>query len=220
MIPPEQSADFVYAMERVLDVYKRPYTKRHPVLCLDESYKQLQSEKRLPITTENGTTLYDYEYKREGSNDIYVVCEPLAGKRFTFVEDNHNRFTWAKIVANIVQNHYPDAEMVTIVQDNLSAHKPSAMYEIFPAEQAHSLLSRIEFVNTPPHGSWLNMAEIEFSVMARQCLNQRIASKNELTAKLKTWEEKRNASQATINWQFTKEDARVKLRHLYPTISD
>lgn len=219
VIPPEQNANFVYRMEIVLDVYKRPYDPNHPVLCLDEMLKQLVSEKRNPIITENGTTLYDYEYKREGSCDIYVVCEPLAGKRYMYVEDNHNRLTWARIVADIITTQYEDAEKITIVQDNLSAHKPSAMYEIFSAEEAHKILSRIEFVHTPPHGSWLNMAEIEFSVLSRQCTNQRIASKEDLIQKVSKWQNLRNSWDSIIDWQFTSKDARIKLRHLYPTIS-
>lgn len=219
VIPPKQNANFVYRMEIVLDVYKRPHNPNHPVLCLDEMPKQLVSEKRNPIITESGTILYDYEYEREGACDIYVVCEPLVGKRYMFVEDNHNSLTWARIVAEVVENQYPDAEKVTIVQDNLSAHKPSAMYEIFPAEKAHEILSRIEFVYTPPHASWLNMAEIEFSVLSRQCTNQRIASKEDLIERVSEWQDLRNSVDSTIDWQFTTEDARIKLRHLYPTIS-
>ncbi len=206
-------------MERVLDVYKRPYDPKYPVLCLDETSKQLVSEKRERLRTENGTVLYDYEYCREGVRDIFMVCEPLAGKRFVSVEDCHNRLVWARVVAEIVQTHYSSAEKVTIVQDNLSAHKPAAMYEIFPPSQAHALLSRIEFVYTPPHGSWLNMAEIELSVLARQCTNQRIASEQILIKKVAAWAQQRNALDSTIDWQFTTDDARIKLKHLYPTIS-
>lgn len=205
-------------MEQVLDVYKRPYDPKRPVLCLDETSKQLVSEKREPLRTENGTVLYDYEYQREGVRDIYMVCEPLAGKRHVSVEACHNRLVWAEVVADVVQNHYADAEKVTIVQDNLSAHKPSAMYEIFPPEQAHSILERIEFVHTPPHGSWLNMAEIELSILARQCLNQRIPSEEALCAHVEAWQQRRNALDSKIDWQFTTEDARIKLKHLYPSL--
>jgi len=207
-------------MEQVLDVYKRPYTPKRPVLCLDETSKQLVSEKRDPIMTQNGTVLYDYEYQREGIRDIYMVCEPLAGKRFVSVEKRHNRLVWAKVVADIVQTHYGGAEKVTIVQDNLSAHKPSAMYELFPPEQAHAILERIEFVHTPPHGSWLNMAEIELSILARQCTNQRIASEQALFDHVIAWQQRRNALDSTIDWQFTTKDARIRLKHLYPTLPD
>ena len=218
VIPPEQNADFVCQMEQVLDVYKRPYDPTHPVICLDETAKQLVSEIRQPILTPDGVTLYDYEYKREGACDIYMVSEPLAGKRSVSVQDSHNRLVWASIVADIVENQYSDAERVTLIQDNLSAHKPYAMYELFAPERAKAILDKIEFVYTPKHGSWLNMAEIELSILSRQCTNQRIASKEELIAEIALWETQRNALEATIDWQFTTADARIKLKRLYPTI--
>ena len=218
VIPPEQNADFVCQMEQVLDVYKRAYDPNHPVICLDETAKQLVSEIRQPILTPDGVTLYDYEYKREGACDIYMVSEPLAGKRFVSVQDCHNRLVWASIVADVVENHYSHAEKITLIQDNLSAHKPYAMYELFEPEQAKAILDKIEFVDTPKHGSWLNMAEIELSVLARQCTNQRIASKAELIAEVALWETQRNALEATIDWQFTTADARIKLKRLYPSI--
>lgn len=218
VIPPEQNADFVCQMEQVLDVYKRAYDPNHPVICLDETAKQLVSEIRQPILTPDGVTLYDYEYKREGACDIYMVSEPLAGKRFVSVQDCHNRLVWASIVADVVENHYSHAEKITLIQDNLSAHKPYAMYELFEPEQAKAILDKIEFVYTPKHGSWLNMAEIELSVLARQCTNQRIASKAELIAEVALWETQRNALEATIDWQFTTADARIKLKRLYPSI--
>lgn len=218
MIPPEQNADFVCQMEKVLEVYKRPYDPNHPVICLDESPKQLVSEIRQPILMPNGVTLYDYEYKREGACDIYMVSEPLAGKRAVSVRDCHNRLVWAAIVADVVENQYPDAEKITLVQDNLSAHKPSAMYELFEPERAKAILDKIEFVYTPKHGSWLNMAEIELSVLYRQCTNQRFASKEKLAAEIALWETQRNSLEATIDWQFTTADARIKLKRLYPSI--
>lgn len=218
VIPPEQNADFVCQMEKVLDVYKRPYDPNQPVICLDESPKQLVSEIRQPILMPNGVTLYDYEYKREGACDIYMVSEPLGGKRSVSVQDCHNRLVWAAIVADVVENQYPDAEKITLVQDNLSAHKPSAMYELFEPERAKAILDKIEFVYTPKHGSWLNMAEIELSVLSRQCTNQRFASKEDLAAEISLWETQRNALEATIDWQFTTTDARIKLKRLYPTI--
>lgn len=165
-----------------MTVYKRPYNPNHPVICLDETAKQLVSEIRRPLLSPSGVTRYDYEYKREGACDIYMVSEPLAGKRFVSVEDCHNRLVWAKIVADIVENQYADAEKITLVQDNLSAHKPYAMYELFEPERAKTILDKIEFVYTPKHGSWLNMAEIELSVLSRQCTDQRIASKKMLIA--------------------------------------
>lgn len=218
VIPPEQNADFVCQMEQVLDVYKRPYDPNHPVICLDETAKQLVSEIRQPLLTTNGATLYDYEYCREGACDIYMVSEPLAGKRFVSVQDCHNRLVWATVVADVVEKQYPDVERITLIQDNLSAHKPYAMYELFEPERAKAILDKIEFVYTPKHGSWLNMAEIELSVLSRQCTSQRIASKEILTAETALWETQRNALEATIDWQFTTSDARIKLKRLYPSI--
>jgi len=218
VIPPEQNADFVCQMEQVLDVYKRPYDPNHPVICLDETAKQLVSETRQPIVTPEGVTLYDYEYKREGACDIYMVSEPLAGQRFVSVQDCHNRLVWASVVADVVTKQYPDVERITLIQDNLSAHKPYAMYELFEPEQAKAILDKIEFVYTPKHGSWLNMAEIELSVLSRQCTNQRFASKEKLAAEIALWETQRNALEATVDWQFTTADARIKLKRLYPSI--
>ncbi len=218
VIPPEQNADFVCQMEQVLEVYKRPYDPDHPVICLDETAKQPVSEIRRPILTPDGVTLYDYEYKREGACDIYMVSEPLAGKRSVSVQDCHNRLVWGAIVADVVENQYSDAEKITLVQDNLSAHKPYAMYELSEPERAKAILDKIEFVYTPKHGSWLNMAEIELSVLSRQCTDQRIASKEELIVETALWETQRNALEATIDWQFTTADARIKLKRLYPSI--
>lgn len=206
-------------MEQVLEVYKRPYDPHHPVICLDETAKQLVSEIRQAIHLPNGTTLYDYEYKREGACDIYMVCEPLAGQRFVWVEDNHNRLTWARIVADVVEHKYPNTHKITLVQDNLSAHKPYAMYELFKPERAKAILDKIEFVFTPKHGSWLNMAEIELSVLSRQCTAQRFASKDDLSSEIAFWQTQRNDLQATVDWQFTTADARIKLKRLYPSIS-
>ena len=147
-----------------------------------------------------------------------MVVEPLAGKRSVFVRDSHNRLVWAAIVADVVENQHSEAKKITLVEDNLSAHKPSAMYELFEPQRAKAILDRIEFVYTPKHGSWLNIAEIEFSVLSRQCTSQRIASKDILVEKTTQWQNQRNALEATIDWQFTTEDARIKLKRLYPSI--
>jgi hypothetical protein len=205
-------------MEAVLDVYQRPYDPEHPLLCLDESPKQLISEVRSPIITRHGTTLVDYEYYREGVCDLYMVCEPLAGRRHVFVRDTHTRLDWAAVVIEVVTTYYPTATKITVVQDNLSAHQISALYELLPPEQARALIEKLEIVFTPKHGSWLNMAELELSVLARQCTNDRIAEKSILVDKVQAWEKRRNAEQVKIVWQFTTADARIKLRHLYPTI--
>jgi hypothetical protein len=205
-------------MEAVLDVYQRPYEPDHPLICLDESPKQLISEVRSPITTAHGTTLVDYEYQREGVCDLYMVCEPLVGQRHVIVRDTHTRLDWAAVVIEVVNTYYPTATKITLVQDNLSAHLISALYELLPPEQARALVEKLEIVFTPKHGSWLNMAEIELSVLARQCTNDRIAEKSILVDKVQAWEKRRNAEQVKIVWQFTTVDARIKLRHLYPSI--
>lgn len=205
-------------MEAVLDVYQRPYDPDHPLLCLDESPKQLISEVRSPLTTTHGTTLVDYEYYREGVCDLYLVCEPLVGRRHVIVRDTHTRLDWAAVVIEVVTTYYPTASKITLVQDNLSAHQIRALYELLPPEQARALVEKLEIVFTPKHGSWLNMAEIELSVLARQCINDRIAEKSILVDKVQAWEKQRNSEQVKIVWQFTTADARIKLRHLYPTI--
>lgn len=215
---PEASAEFVYQMEQVLDVYQRPYDEQYPVVCLDESPKQLIEEKRTPVKASNGTTLYDSEYIRHGVKQLYMLFEPLAGKRNVEVRDSNNRLEWAKIVAGLVENQYPSTRKITLVQDNLRAHKPAAMYEVFDPAKAKAILDKIEFVFTPKHGSWLNMAEIEFSAIKRQAIKNRIADKETLEKKVSLWQKKRNQKQVKVNWQFTTKDARVKLKKLYPTI--
>ena len=205
-------------MEEVLDVYARPYNPNHPVVCLDESPKQLISESRTPFTDSRGITYTDYEYKREGTVDIYMVAEPLGGRREALVKDKHTRLDWAEVVAYMAEEMYPSAEKITLIQDNLSAHKKSALYEIFTPERARSILERIEFVNTPKHGSWLNIAECELSVLTRQALNGRIPSKDEIIKKVTNWYETRNKNTAKVDWQFTTKNARVKLKRLYPTV--
>lgn len=220
VIPPEQNADFVCQMEQVLEVYKRPYDPEHPVVCLDESPKQLVSEVRNPIRLPDGSTRYDYEYKREGAAEVYMCFEPLAGKRSIKVVETHDRFQWAAIVADLVENKYTHAHRMTLVQDNLSAHKPSAMYEIFEPQRAKAILDKIEFVFTPKHGSWLNMAEIELGALKRNGLADRIASKAELVSQVEKFEARRNNQDSRVNWQFTTEDARIKLRRLYPVIEE
>ena len=219
VIPPEQSADFVHNMEQVLDVYQRVYDAEHPVICLDESPRQLLAETRTPIVTSKGETLYDYEYERKGVVQMYMLFEPLAGKRYVEIRDSHNSKEWAKIIAYIAEQLYPTAQHITIVQDNLSAHKPAALYEVFEPERANQIRKRISFVHTPKHGSWLNMAEIEFSVLTRQGIQKRVASKEALIRQVKSWQEKRNSLKAPVDWQFTNEKARVKLKRLYPNIS-
>lgn len=205
-------------MEEVLDVYTRPYDPLHPVVCLDESPRQLIGEKRKAFTDRHGRLREDYEYIRKGTADIFMVTGPLAGRREVFIRDRHTRMEWAEITAYIVEEMFPAAERITLIQDNLSAHKKSALYELFPPERARSILEKLEFVFTPKHGSWLNIAEIELSVLTRQGLKGRIATKKELVRQCDEWCVMRNEKGAAVDWQFTAQDARIKLKTLYPSI--
>jgi len=188
VIPPEQDAAFVCQMEEVLDVYKRPYDPQYPVVCLDESPKQLVSEVKQAIKKSDGSIQYDYEYKREGAAEVYMCFEPLAGKRYIAVTETHTMIQWAKIVGYLVTNKYPNAKKITLVQDNLSSHKPFALYKIYEPEKARQILDRIEFIYTPKHGSWLNMAEIEIGILKRQGLKKRIANKAALVDQVQKFE--------------------------------
>ena len=205
-------------MEDVLDVYKRPYNEANPVVCLDESPKQLISESRVGFTDSKGVEHVDFEYKREGVVDMYMIAEPLSGTREVTIRDSHNRLDWAQTVSHIVENMYPNAEKITLVQDNLSAHKKSALYELFEPERARKIIDKLEFIWTPKHGSWLNIAEIELSVLTRQGVKNRVADKETLKKQVEDWYKIRNEKTVKVNWQFTTKDARTKLKRLYPTI--
>ena len=215
---PEAGPDFVCGMEEVLDVYAQPYDPEHPRVCLDESPKQLISERRESFTDAHGVEHVDYEYTREGTVDLYLVVEPLAGKREVLVKDQHTRLDWAEVVAHVVEDLYPTAKKVTLIQDNLSAHKKSALYELFAPARARAILEKLEFVYTPKHGSWLNVAECELSVLTRQGLAERVASKEETIRHVTAWYETRNDTGAKVDWQFTTTEARIKLKRLYPSI--
>lgn len=218
MIAPEASAEFVASMERVLDVYKRPLDARRPVVCMDETPRQLIGQTREPIAAAPGQPeREDYEYRRLGTCNVFMACEPLAGTRMTQVTELRTKRDWALFVESIAA-HYPEAERITLVMDNLNTHTPAALYETFPPAKAKALWDRFEFVHTPKHGSWLNMAEIEINVMVRQCLNRRIADIETVRREVAAWQAHRDQLHATINWQFTTETARVKLRRLYPSI--
>jgi transposase len=214
---PTASASFVCAMENVLEVYQRPYDPVYPVVNLDESPKQLISEVRKVFTDNKGCQYQDYEYCREGVADMYMIVEPLAGRREVLIEENHTSTTYAKVIAHIVEEMYPDAKKITLIEDNLSAHKLSALYEVFPPERARAIIEKLEVVRTPAHGSWLNVAECELSVLIRQGLKERVASKEELETQVKNWYENRNDKQNKVDWQFTTKDARIKLKKLYPS---
>jgi hypothetical protein len=213
---PEADADFVCAMEAVLDVYERPYNEKHPVVNLDESPKQLISQVKKPFKDSKGVEHYDYEYAREGVASMYMICEALGGVREVLVKDNHKATTYAQVLGHIAENMYPEAEKITLIEDNHSAHKLSALYEIYAPERARAIAGRFEIVRTPKHGSWLNMAECELSVLTRQGLAQRIPSKQALIDQATKWYGMRNEKTAKVNWQFTTADARVKLKNLYP----
>jgi transposase len=204
-------------MEKVLDVYKRPYNPQFPVVCMDESPKQLIKETRKPIQASPGQpTRHDYEYERCGVCNIFMANEPLAGKRLVQITEKKTKTQWAHFIAEIAEN-YPDAEKIILVMDNLNTHNPGALYEAFNPEKAKKLWDRFEFVYTPKHGSWLNMAEIELNVLNGQCLNRRIDDISLVKSEVEAWQNHRNKKDARINWQFTTKKARVKLKRLYPT---
>jgi hypothetical protein len=205
-------------MESVLDVYRRPYDASFPVVCMDESPRQLIDEVKTPIAGAPGRPArYDYEYKRHGICNVFMANEPLAGKRMVNVTERKTKRDWAFFIAEIAER-YRAAEKITLVMDNLNTHKPGSLYESFAPEQAKKLWDRFEFVYTPKHGSWLNMAEIELNVLIGQCLNRRIGDMPTVSAEVEAWQNHRNTKNTTINWQFTTRDARIKLRRLYPTI--
>jgi len=205
-------------MELVLDVYKRPYDARYPVVCMDESPKQLIAETKTPIPSKPGSSVrYDYEYRRCGVCNIFMACEPLIGKRMVKVTERKTKRDWAQFVDDI-SVLYPNAERITLVMDNLNTHSPGALYEAFSPEKAKSLWDRFDFVYTPKHGSWLNMAEIELNVLIGQSIGRRIDSIKEVRRQATAWQKHRNNKEARVNWQFTAEDARIKLSRLYPTL--
>lgn len=217
-IPPQANAEFVCAMEEVLDVYKRPVDASHPLLCMDEVNTQLLKEVRPPLPVEPGQSArQDYEYEREGVCNVFVAYEPLAGTRFTQVRLHRTKRDWAEFMKEVLDQRYPSAEKVVLVMDNLNTHSPASFYEVFPPAEARRLARKLEIHYTPKHGSWLNMAEIELSVLSRQCLSQRLSSLEEATRQVEAWQTHRNWDQATVNWRFTTEDARIKLKRLYPS---
>lgn len=218
-IPPEHSAEFVAAMEDVLAVYQRPPDPVHPVICMDETSKQLVSETRISLPAGPGQPQReDYEYERHGVANLFLFCEPLTGWREVQVTERRTRIDWAVAMHELSDRHYPAAERITVVLDNLNTHGPASFYETFAPEEARRLTERFEFHYTPKHGSWLNMAEIEFSVLSRQCLNRRIGEAEVLRSEVRAWQQQRNAASKTIDWQFTATDARIKLKRLYPVI--
>jgi hypothetical protein len=217
-LPEGPSAEFVAAMEDVLDVYHRPYDPQQPVVCMDECSKQLIGEVREPLPPLPGhLAKYDSEYERKGTANLFMAVEPLAGKRTVRVTDRRTRVDWAQFVRLLLLTMYPDAVKVILVMDNLNTHGIASLYEAFDPETARSLAARLEIHYTPKHGSWLNMAETELSVLSRQCLDRRIENKEAMGREIATWEKSRNEAFASINWRFTTADARIKLKRLYPS---
>lgn len=218
---PAANAEFVYHMEDVLDVYKWPVDPKHPLVCFDESPEQLVSETRQILPMKPGQPQkYDYEYRREGVANLFMFCAPLQNWRFVKVTDRRTKADWAECMRDLVDIHFPQAEKIIVVQDQLNTHSPACLYEVFAPEEAKRILDRLDFHSTPKHGSWLNIAEIELSVLNRQCLNRCIPSQAVLIQETSTWASERNDQQATVNWQFTTKDARIKLKRLYPSIHD
>jgi hypothetical protein len=218
-IPPKANAEFVCQMEDVLDVYKRPYDPKRPMVCFDERPKQLIGETRIVIPMSSGKPLrYDYEYRRNGVANLFMMFEPLAGKRHVKVTDRRTKKDWAWCMRELVDKIYPQADSIMLVMDNLNIHKKASLYEAFQPEEAKRIADKLDIHHTPKHGSWLNMAEIEISVLGRQCLAERMENISRLETETMVWVESRNAKDAKVNWQFTTVDARIKLKKLYPSI--
>jgi len=206
-------------MEDVLDVYKRPYDPKRPNVCLDETSKQLIGETRTPVPAGPGQPArYDYEYKRNGVANLFMMFEPLAGKRHVKVTERRTKVDWAYCVREMVDQIYPDAEQIVLVMDNLNTHNKSSLYEAFEPAEAKRIADKLEIHYTPKHGSWLDMAEIELGILARQCLSRRIDNREQLKDEVAAWQLIRNTAEAKVNWRFTTEDARIKLKRLYPSI--
>ena len=219
MIPPKANSAFVAAMEDVLAVYTRPHDPDYPLVCLDETSKQLTSETRVPIPMKPGRVArFDYEYQRNGTANLFMLFAPLEGWRHVEVTDRHTARDYAQVLRDLADRHFPQAKTIVLVQDNLNIHSKASLYEAFPAAEARRLVERFEWHYTPKHGSWLNLAESELGVLTCQCLDRRIPDKQTLTDEIAAWQHDRNAHNTKSDWQFTTQDARVKLKHLYPSI--
>jgi hypothetical protein len=204
-------------MEDVLEVYHRPRDPNRPLVCLDESSKQLIAETRVPIKMKKGRKArFDYEYQRNGTANLFMMFAPLEGWRHVKVTDRHTAVDYARALKDLADIHFPNAAKIVLVQDNLNTHTKASLYEAFPAAEARRLAERFEFHYTPKHGSWLDMAESELGVLASQCLDRRIPDKQKLNEEIAAWQTDRNKHHAKANWQFTTDDARVKLKRLYP----
>ncbi len=206
-------------MEDVLDVYRRPYDKKRPLIAMDEVPKQLVAELRRPIAGRPGRPRrVDYEYKRNGTANIFILFEPLAGRRQVKITRRRTKIDWAHLIKDLVDVHYPEAEGVVLVMDNLNTHTKASLYEAFEPKEAKRIADKLEMHYTPKHGSWLNVAECELSILSRQCLDRRIADIRTLRAEVEAWQQERDGELRPVHWQFAVQDARIRLRSLYPSL--
>ena len=218
-IPPQHNAQFVCAMENVLEVYKRPYDPKRPVVCMDEKPKPLVKETRTPIACRpSQPQRVDYEYERNGTANVFLFVEPLRGWRRVEATERRTRIDWAQQIKQLVDVDYKHAEQITLVSDNLNTHSPASLYEAFEPAEARRLFEKLQMVHTPKHGSWLNVAEVELAVLEKQSIGGRVPDRESLQQRVKPWEQERNSTNVTVNWQFTTHNARIKLRRLYPQI--
>jgi len=218
-IPPEANAEFVWKMEDVLDVYTRPYDGQRVLVCMDETTKQQIMEVRPPVGSAPGRPYrYDAEYQRNGVSNLFLFFAPLTGWRHVDVTDQRTKMDWAQAIRQLVDDHLPGVQKIVLVMDNLNTHSPSSLYEAFRPEEAKRILDRLEIHYTPKHGSWLNMAEMELSILGRQCLSRRIPDQPTLRQEVAAWEKSRNKTKAAVDWRFTADDARIRLKKLYPSL--
>ena len=219
MIPPKRSAEFVAQMEEILDLYRRPYDPKRPLVCMDERPMQLLKETRAPLPPGPGRPArYEYEYERNGTAVHFLFTEPLAGWRKANVRERRTAFDWAAEARILLEEDYPDARKVVLVCDNLNTHKIASLYKAFGPAEARRLARRLEIHYTPKHGSWLNIAEIELSALTKQCLDRRLGDLDTVRRETAAWARDRNAAQKSVDWQFTTANARIKLKHLYPHV--
>lgn len=208
-------------MEDVLEVYKRPYDPLRPQVCMDETSRQLLRDTREALPMEPGKAeRVDYEYERGGVANVFMFMEPLAGKRWVDITEHRTKVDWAHEIKEMVDVRYPQAEKIVLVMDNLNTHSPASLYEAFCPEEARRIAEKLEIHYTPKHGSWLNMAEIELSVMSRQCLDRRVPDFETLEGEAQAWQKRRDEASITVDWRFTTDDARIKLKRLYPSLQE
>jgi hypothetical protein len=219
VIPPKENAAFVASMEDVIEVYHRPRDAAKPLVCLDETSKQLVAETRAPLPVQPGQPArHDYEYERNGTANLFMLFAPLEGFRHVEVTERRTAVDYARILKDLSDVHFPNAEKIVLVQDNLNTHAPASLYEAFEPAEARRLVERFEWHYTPKHGSWLNLAESELAILSSQCLDRRIPDAQMLTREVEPWQKRRNTYNAKADWQFTTADARIKLKSLYPAL--